>query len=144
MVDSLNTPFYALAQQVGPERIRDLAVSMGVPDSYDGRRSLADGPGAPRPGRTRADIALGSYPVTPADLASVYATLAAGGVRADRHLVERVSRPDGSRSYDAAPGHERVLPAAVAADVSAVLAEVAQSDGALPGRPAAVKTGTQQ
>ena len=43
------------------------------------------------PGRTRADIALGRYPVTPADLASVYATLAGGGRRADRHFVESVT-----------------------------------------------------
>ena len=100
--------------------------------------------GGPRPGRTRADIALGVYPVSPADLASVYATFAAGGVRSDRHVVERVTRPGGRQSYTAAPRQRRVLADAVTADVSTVLAEVADNDGALPDRPAATKTGTQQ
>jgi membrane peptidoglycan carboxypeptidase len=37
-----------------------------------------------------------------------------------------------------------VLAAAVTADVSTVLAEVTDNDGAVPDRPAATKTGTQQ
>jgi membrane peptidoglycan carboxypeptidase len=142
MASSLNTPFYALAQKIGATRVRDLAVSMGVSDSYDGQRSLVDGPGAPKPGRTRADISLGVYPVTPADLASVYATLAAGGIRSDRHLVDHVSRPEGRRIYTAAPRHVQVLPAAVTADVSTVLAEVKDFDEYLYGRPLGRPAGT--
>jgi membrane peptidoglycan carboxypeptidase len=144
MVDSLNTPFYALAERVGPRQVRSLAVALGVSDRYNGKSSLVDGPGASEPGRTRADIALGIYPVTPADLASVYATFAAGGVRAERHLVESASGPDGKRWYTTAPQRTRVLSAAVAADVSTVLAETVDANGPVPGRPAAGKTGTQQ
>ncbi|MGC9670912.1 transglycosylase domain-containing protein [Planosporangium sp. 12N6] len=144
MVDSLNTPFYALAEKVGPPAIRRLATAAGVAERYDGKPSLVDQPGDPEPGRTRADIALGIYPVSPADLASVYATFAAGGVRAERHLLESVAGPDGAPWYRAAPQRVRVLPAAVAADVSVVLAETVDAHGPVPGRAAAGKTGTRQ
>jgi membrane peptidoglycan carboxypeptidase len=145
---ALNTPYYALAQRIGGARLRELAVSLGVSDSYDGQRSLVDGPGAPKPGRTRADLSLGVYPVTPADLASVYGTFAAGGIRADRHLVEHVTGSDGHRTYTAATRRTQALPAPVAADVSTVLAQVNQFDeflyGRPFGRPAATMTGEQR
>ncbi|WP_338090749.1 transglycosylase domain-containing protein [Planosporangium thailandense] len=144
MVASLNTPFYALAERVGPARIRSLAVASGVSERYDGKPSMVDRPGDATPGRTRADIALGIYPVTPADLTSVYATFAAGGTRVDRRFVESVSGSDGRQWYAASPRHVRVLPPAVAADVSAVLADAVGTDGPVPGRAAAGKTGTQQ
>jgi membrane peptidoglycan carboxypeptidase len=144
MIESLNTPFYALAERLGAASIRELAVALGVPDRYDGAPSLVDLPGAVEPGRTRADIALGIYPVAPVDLATVYGTFAANGVRAERHFVESIAGTGGGRWYTASPRRVPVLPAAVTADVSAVLSEVVQAHDAEPGRPAAGKTGTQQ
>jgi membrane peptidoglycan carboxypeptidase len=144
MALSLNTPFYSLAERVGPQRVRNLAVAAGVSDRYDDRPTLVDQPGAPQPGRTRADIALGSYPVTPVDLASVYATFAAGGVRSQRHMLESVSGPDGKQWYQERVQQTRVLPAEVTADVSTVLAGTLDANGPIPGRRAAAKTGTQQ
>jgi membrane peptidoglycan carboxypeptidase len=144
MVESLNTPYYALTERVGPQRVRELAVSLGVSERYDGKPSLVDQRGAPEPGRTRADIALGIYPVAPADLATVYATFAAGGVRTERHFLESVAGPDGKPWYAATVQSTRVLSAAVAADVSTVLAQTVQALGPVPRRPAAGKTGTQQ
>jgi membrane peptidoglycan carboxypeptidase len=138
MVLSLNTPYYALAERVGPDRVRDLAVALGVPDRYDRQRTLVDLKGEPAPGRTRADIALGRYPVSPADLATVYGTLAGGGVRADRHFVRAVN---GARP---ATRTRRVLNADVAADVTDSLRQVVEVEGAVDGRPAAAKTGSQQ
>ncbi|GAA0810223.1 transglycosylase domain-containing protein [Spirilliplanes yamanashiensis] len=138
MVLSLNTPYYALAEKVGPERVRELAVRLGVPGSYGDRRTLVDLPGEPAPGRTRADIALGRYPVSPADLATVYATFAAGGVRAERHLVQQVGQ---ARTPVV---RTRVLPAEVAGDVGYALRQVVRHDGEVEGHPAAAKTGTQQ
>jgi membrane peptidoglycan carboxypeptidase len=137
MVESLSTPFYALTQRIGAARVRDVAIALGIPATRGGRPSLADLPGEPRPGRTRADIAIGRYPVTAADLATVYATFAAGGVRRTRHFVESVTG-----WWAAAPDADRVLDPRVAADVSAVLA--AALDGRALGldRPAAGKTGT--
>ncbi len=138
MVLSLNTPYYALAERVGPDRVRDLAVDLGVPDRYGTQRTLVDVKGEPEPGRTRADIALGRYPVAPADLATVYGTLAGGGVRADRHFVLTVN---GARTRTRT---HRVLRPEITADVTETLRQVVEAEGAVDGRPAAAKTGSQQ
>ncbi len=144
MVHSLNTPFYALTEKIGPQTVRDLAVQMGIPQAYGKQRTLVDLKGEPTPNRTRADIALGRYAVTPADLATVYATFAAGGRRSDRFLVQSVTAGDATPWLRREPRHKRVLDAAIAADVGAVLAGVVKAGGAVTGRPAAAKTGTQQ
>lgn len=141
---SLNTPFYALAERVGPDRVRRLAHALGVPARYGDAATLVDAANEPAPGRTRADIALGRYSVAPADVASVYASFAAEGVRAQRHVVSSVDDATGRRRYTAAPKRTRVLSRAVAADVTAVLAGAMDEYGPVPGHPAAGKTGTQQ
>jgi membrane peptidoglycan carboxypeptidase len=143
MVLGLNTTFYAVAQRVGPARVRVLANALGIPARYGTTPTLVDRKGDPAPGRTRADISLGRYPVAPADLASGYATLAAGGVRTERHFVDRVER-DGKPWYTTAALSRRVLPAAVAADVTHVLTAVLDARGPVPGRPAAGMTGSQR
>jgi peptidoglycan/xylan/chitin deacetylase (PgdA/CDA1 family) len=144
MVRSLNTPFYALAERVGPASVRDLAIRLGIPETYAGHQSLVDERGEPKPGSTRADIAIGRYAVAPADLATVYATLAAGGVRVERHVVGSAAGADGATWYTATPEPHRVIGADVAADVTAVLHEVAVHLGQPDGRAAAAKTGSQQ
>lgn len=144
IVESLNTPVYALAQTVGPSQIRKLAVALGVPERYGEQRSMVDRKGDPTPNRTRADIALGRYPVAPADLATVYGTLAAGGERAERHLVQKVTGPSGAAIYSAQTRRSRALNRAVAADVTTVLGSVVNRGGASAGRPAAVKAGSQR
>ncbi|WP_307798077.1 transglycosylase domain-containing protein [Actinoplanes flavus] len=144
MVKSLNTPFYAVTEKIGADRVRAMAYDLGVQRKYAGTRSLVDAEGEPMPGKTRSDIALGRYPVAPDDLASVYATFAAGGVRHDRHFVENVSAPDGRQVWNVVPASKRVLDSSAAADVSAVLGAVVRGDGAVPNRPAAGKTGVQQ
>jgi membrane peptidoglycan carboxypeptidase len=143
MILSLNTPFYSLAESLGGPAIRDIAVAMGIPDSYDGKPSMVDRKGDPRPGTTRPDITLGIYPVAPADLATVYATLAAKGVRSERHFVTTVQRGQ-ETWYTASPVRKSVLHSVVAADVTAVLAQVVDEHGRPKGHRAAGKTGTQQ
>ncbi|BFU46576.1 transglycosylase domain-containing protein [Krasilnikovia sp. MM14-A1004] len=144
MVQSLNTPFYAVTERIGADRVRDMAVNLGVSPRYDGRTSMVDVKGDPQPGRTRPDIAMGRYPVTPSDLASVFATFAAGGVRNDRYFVESARDPGGRTVWAAAPRGRTVLDPGIAADVSTVLQSVVKGDGVVPERPAAGKTGTQQ
>jgi membrane peptidoglycan carboxypeptidase len=143
MVQSLNTPFYAITEQIGAARVRDMAIDLGVSARYDGRPSLVDAKGDPRPGRTRADIALGRYAVSPADLASTYATFAAGGVHSARHFVVSATAADRRVLWTAAPVRTPVLDRGAAADVSTVLRAVVDDDGTAPGRPAAGKSGTQ-
>ncbi|MET0426816.1 MAG: transglycosylase domain-containing protein [Actinoplanes sp.] len=138
MVESLNTPFYAVTEQVGAEQVRSMAVRLGISDTYGGKRSMVDRPGEAKPGQTRADIAIGRYPVTPGDLASVYATFAGGGERHERHFVQSVL------GYTEPTAGKRVLDSGMAADISTVLQSVVRGDRVGPGRPAAGKTGTQQ
>jgi membrane peptidoglycan carboxypeptidase len=144
MVYSLNTPFYALTQQIGPDAVRDLALRLGVPEKYGDQHTLVDAKGEPTPGRTRSDISLGRYPVAPADLATVYATLAGGGRRPNRHFVQSLTTAGGGVLYRPPTKPEKVMSADVAADVGAVLAGVVKHDGTVPGVEAAAKTGSQQ
>jgi membrane peptidoglycan carboxypeptidase len=144
MVHSLNTPFYAVAEQIGPDAVRRLAHKLGVPEKYGEQRTMVDLPGDPAPGRTRSDIALGRYPVAPADLATLYATLADGGKRRERHFVDTVITAEGAVLHRYAGKARRVLSGAVAADVQAVLAKVVARDGKVAGTRAAAKTGSQQ
>jgi len=143
MVDSLNTPFYAVTEQIGADKVRDMAVDLGIPARYNGKTSMVDVKGDPTPGKTRAEIAIGRYPVAPGDLASVYATFAANGVRNDRFFVETARASDNRLLWTAAPKGTTVLDPRMAADVSTVLGAVVKGDKVVPGRPAAGKTGTQ-
>ncbi|MFC7534191.1 transglycosylase domain-containing protein [Actinoplanes sp. GCM10030250] len=144
MVHSLNTPFYAVAEQIGPDSVRELAHDMGVPEKYGKDPTLVDLRGDPDPGRTRTDISLGRYPVAPADLATVYATLADEGRHRERHFVASVTTADGATLHEHSGKARRVLSREVAADVQAVLAKVVAADGEVPGIDAAAKTGSQQ
>jgi membrane peptidoglycan carboxypeptidase len=139
MVVSLNTPFYAVAERIGADKVRSMAVRLGIPDRYAGQKSMVDVKGDPSPGKTRPDIAIGRYPVEPGDLATVYATFAAGGVRHERHFVQSVTGWKGPQ-----PTGTAVLDPKIAADVSTVLQAVVKGDHVVPGRPAAGKTGSQQ
>lgn len=144
MVDSLNTPFYAVTEEIGADTVRDTAYDLGISKEYAGKPTLVDVKGDPKPGKTRPDISIGRYPVTPGDLASVYATFAAGGVRHDRYFVESATAPDGKRLWTAAPAPRTVLDAGAAADISTVLSATVRKGEVAPGRPAAGKPGTQQ
>ncbi|WP_305789204.1 transglycosylase domain-containing protein [Symbioplanes lichenis] len=144
MVDSLNTPFYAVTEQIGAGKVRDMAWRLGVSEKYAGAKTLVDVKGDPKPGQTRADIAIGRYAVTPADLATVYATFASGGVRHDRFFVQLAADAKGGTLYEAAPDATTVLTAGQAADITQALSAVVKADKVVPGRPAAGKSGTQQ
>ncbi|RSM46572.1 glycosyl transferase [Actinoplanes sp. ATCC 53533] len=144
MVHSLNTPFYALAEQIGPDAVRRLAHKLGVPEKYGKQATMVDAAGDPAPGKTRSDIALGRYPVAPADLATLYATLADGGRRRDRHFVDSVATADGKVLHRYSGKPRRVLSSAVAADLQTVLEKVVARDGEVAGVAAAAKTGSQQ
>ncbi|MDG6101583.1 transglycosylase domain-containing protein [Dactylosporangium aurantiacum] len=144
MVRSLNTPIYALTQRIGAGKVRAAALDLGVSPQYGGRPSLVDADGDPRPGRTRADIAIGRYPVSPADVATVYATFAAGGTRSERHFVVSAATAAGDVLWAAAPVRAAAVDPRVAADVTAVLRAVVDGRGLAPGRPAAGVTGSQQ
>src|SRR2546423_10835082 len=74
-----NTVYARLALDVGPEAIAGMAEKLGV------RTGLQATPA----------LALGADAVTPLDMASAYATLAAGGVYARPLAIRRVAFPGG-------------------------------------------------
>jgi membrane peptidoglycan carboxypeptidase len=92
-----------------------------------------------------ARLALGNKEVSPVELASAYATIAAGGVWHAPHLVSRVVTSDGRVLYQAPDsGGERRFPEQVARNVVEAMSGVAPADGLTIGRPVAGKTGTVQ
>ncbi|HZC30363.1 MAG TPA: penicillin-binding transpeptidase domain-containing protein, partial [Gaiellaceae bacterium] len=91
-------------------------------------------------------IVLGVNAVSPLDLATAYATLAAGGVAHQPTILDKVVFPGGDTQNASKPRGKRVVDAKVAAAVTRILeANVRAGTGtaaALSGRPAAGKTGT--
>ena len=91
-------------------------------------------------------IGLGSIAVSPLDIASAYATLAAGGVYAEPMAIRRVVLADGREDTDAGwgmPKRRRAISEGVAAIVTRILEQNVQSGtgtrprsgGPPPGRP---------
>ena len=130
MTVSNNVVFSTLARRVGPQRVADAARSAGITAPLDD----------PNEG-----IALGNKEVSTLELASAYATIAAGGVWRPPHLVTRVVTADDRVLYEADPAGERRFTEQVARNVTEAMLGVAQNDGlALGRRPVAAKTGTVQ
>jgi penicillin-binding protein 1A len=126
-----NTVYARLALDVGPDAIAATAQKLGVQTQLEPAPSLALGTGA----------------VTPLDMASVYATLAAGGVYSRPLAIRRVVFPGGKVGGGWGKTQQtRALPDWVAATVTRVLEEnMLHGTGVgahLPGRADAGKTGT--
>jgi len=136
---SVNTVYYRLACQIGPQKIADLAHRAGIPASVP----LVD-PGTTTP---TAGITLGQYEVHVIDQAVGFATFAAQGQTAAPFFVSDISR-GGASVYTARPKTSPAFGADVAADATAAMqAVVTQGTGtraALSGRPVAGKTGTTE
>jgi penicillin-binding protein 1A len=137
-IRSDNTVYAQLTLDVTAKRVADIAHRMGV-------RSPLDVNGAYVP-----SIGLGSIAVSPLDLASAYATLAAGGIHAEPMAIRRVVLPDGRVDEDAGwgiPKRHRAISEGTAAVVTRILEQNVQygtGTRAAFGRPAAGKTGTNE
>ncbi len=125
-----NTVFAKLTLDLGPEKIAAVARDMGI------RTTLPPFP----------SMGLGSIAVSPLEMASAYATLAAGGVYSEPIAIRRVILADGTIEAGwGEPRRLRVLPDWVAGEVTEILSENMRSGtgtAASFGRPAAGKTGT--
>jgi penicillin-binding protein 1A len=137
LLRSDNTVFARLSLDVGPENIADMAYRLGV------RTDLHTSDGAYVP-----SMGLGSRVVTPMDMASVYATLAAGGIYSKPMAIRKVVLPGGKVDTDAGwgvPQRRRAVPDWVAGEVVRILEENMTSGtgvGAYFGKTSAGKTGT--
>ena len=108
-----NSVYARLSLDVGPENIADIAYRLGV------RTDLRTSEGAYVP-----SMGLGSRVVTPMDMASVYSTLAAGGVYSKPMAIRKVILPGGKVDKEAGwgvPQRKRAVPDWVAAEVVGIL-----------------------
>ena len=81
---SVNTYYIQLEEKVGVQNVADMAIRLGVP-----AKRLAT------VGANSGSLTIGAYVVSPLDMATAYATLAAHGMRCDR--AGRVSAADARR-----------------------------------------------
>ena len=133
---SVNTYFVQLEEQVGVLKVRDMAQRLGV-------RS----PRLRTVGPSDGSLTLGGFEVSPLDMATAYATIAAHGKRCWPTAVAAVRSGTKAVPYSDSPGPcEQVIKPALANSVSSVLEGVITSGTAAAngqiGRPAAGKTGT--
>lgn len=150
---SVNTYFVWLSEQVGPEKVVEMAQRLGITF-----RSDADAAFAENNAENWGSFTLGVAAATPLDLANAYATVAAEGTYCEPLPVVSVTTPDGS-AVPVAPSCERVLDADVArAATDAARCPVGQQsstnqcnggtatsvDRILDGRPVAGKTGSSE
>jgi penicillin-binding protein 1A len=137
LLRSDNTVFARLSLDVGPENIAGMARRLGIKTDLH----TSDGAYVPSMG-------LGSRVVTPIDMASAYATLAAGGIYSKPMAIRKVVLPGGKIDTDAGWGVPRrsvAVPDWVAAEVVRILQENMTSGtgvGAYFGKTSAGKTGT--
>jgi membrane peptidoglycan carboxypeptidase len=122
---------------VGTEKIRDAAKQAGIPQSVLDKFDPA-----------AAVTPLGYVPVPPVDMANAYATVAAGGKKADWYVIEKVEDPSGATLHEHEAETEQTIPADVAGDAVAALQKVVNSGAGGTGSrgrtlcPTLGKTGT--
>ena len=147
--NSVNTVYAQIVLQVGPQKVVDVAHAMGIP-----------GPAwlPPRSGCTVSSkdpcgtaltalpsITLGSEDVAPLEMASAYATLAAGGVYRAPKVVTKVVDASGSILEEGPSSASQAMSPQIAYEATTILEGViGQGTGTAAniGRPAAGKTGT--
>ena len=132
-----NTVYAQLTLDVTPESVAAMARKLGV-------RSPLTVDGAVVP-----SIGLGAMDVSPLDMASAYATLAAGGIYSEPMAIRKVILPDGEDKNAGwgKPKRSRVISDGVAYTVTRILEEnidYGTGVGADYGQPAAGKTGTTE
>ena len=122
---------------VGTEKIREAANQAGIPQSVLDKFDPA-----------AAVTPLGYVPVPPVDMANAYATLAAGGKKAEWYIIKEVEDPTGATLHEHEVENEQSIPADVAGDTVAALQKVVNSGAGGTGSrgrtlcPTLGKTGT--
>ncbi|MFC0003057.1 transglycosylase domain-containing protein [Micromonospora siamensis] len=150
---SVNTYFVWLAEQVGEDKVVEMAQRLGITF-----RSKADADFAAHDARNWGAFTLGVAATTPLDLANAYATVASEGMYCAPTPVVSVTTPDGAKVPVGQPSCKRVLSEDVArAATDAARCPVGQQsaygqcnggtasgvDG-IVGRPVAGKTGSSE
>jgi penicillin-binding protein 1A len=129
--NSVNCAFIRLGVNVGLPKVADAAHRMGIPAKV--RLS-------PTP-----SLSIGSYEVTPLQMASAYSTLAADGVHHPPSFIEKVTDSANNVDFQGADNGDRVVSAQNSRVVTQMLQGVVQrgtGTAANFDRPVAGKTGT--
>lgn len=130
-INSVNVVYAQLIEELGAQAVVDTAAEMGIRTPLLGVLSAV----------------LGTNEVNPLDMASAYATLAAGGVYHPPVAITSIEDASGKVLYEDESRGERVIEPAVSYIVTTALQQVmlqGTGTGAQIGRPAAGKTGTAQ
>jgi penicillin-binding protein 1A len=126
-----NTVYAQLDIDVGPKKVAETAHLLGIRTKLDGIPS--EGLGGLRLG------------VSPLEMSSAYATLAAGGMYSEPKAIQKVEFPDGKSDELGKPKRKRVISDGIAYEATKILQmNVQKGTGtkAQFGCPAAGKTGT--
>ncbi len=132
LADSLNSATVQLADQVGYERILEMARAAGL-----------SAPMEPTPA-----LALGAYEASPLEIAEAYTVFANQGVRTTPRAISQVREVDGKLLYQAHTESQPVLDARIAYLMDNMMQEVLRRGTAASVKswgfelPAAGKTGT--
>ncbi len=136
---SVNTWYIQLEERYGVLAVADMAARLGITSlPRTGRRAIT---------KRDASLTLGSYDVSPLEMASVYATFASGGIACRPLAITSMTDRHGKRLTVPAAACRRALTPYVAAAVTDVLRGVFGPGGtgaglSLGARPAGGKTGT--
>ncbi len=128
---SLNNATVKLAEQVGYDKVADLAKAAGITSV-----------------KATPAMALGAYDATPLDMAAAYTAFADGGVRISPVMVNSVRNTNGDVVMDFKPEKRQVLDPRVASVMTNMMEGVLNFGTAFPVRargfnaPAAGKTGS--
>ncbi|MFN2502884.1 MAG: transglycosylase domain-containing protein [Acidimicrobiales bacterium] len=129
-VSSVNCAYARIISQIGPQRVIDVARRMGITNPLGAHLSLT----------------LGAETITPLEMASAYATLAADGIRREPYFVEKVEGRYGTVLFQHKDSGQRVLSPQIAQTATGILKQVVSGGtgtaAALRGRQAAGKTGS--
>ncbi|MBD2845588.1 PBP1A family penicillin-binding protein [Paenibacillus sp. IB182496] len=117
---------------VGPDKVIETARRLGIESAMEPVPSLA----------------LGTFPVSPYEMASAFTAIAGGGVRYEPTAILRIVGPGGRVLYEADPQPQQVIDPAHAYVLTSLMQSVFEPGGtghrvaATLKRPVAAKTGT--
>jgi cell division protein FtsI (penicillin-binding protein 3) len=158
LANSLNDGMVQVVQHVSPEVQYQYFRAFGIGEPT-GLNLPGESPGIlPRPGTpqwygdTRYTLSFGQgVAVNAVQMASVYATIANGGVRVQPSIVAGTTNGNGAFTPAPAPRRTRVIEPKTARELMAILQQVPGVDaqggepwGVIPGYTIAAKTGTAQ
>jgi len=133
--NSVNTAFVDLTNQMedGPQKVLDAASQAGIPKGTLEKIQPVIG------------VSLGYEGVKPVDMANAYATIAAGGKRAEWYVIEKVTDAKGKTQHEHEVKPKQAIPEPVAGDTIQALQAVVNGGSGRSGATQCVtagKTGT--